>query len=77
MCLLAIDTFFEIDIIEDDLFFGFIYLVDYPILPPAPLLCLSRNLPPHQLRANDMQICSLATYKKRIENDSTHLHRSP
>ena len=33
MCLLAIDTFSEIDIIEDDLFLGFIYLVDYPILP--------------------------------------------
>jgi hypothetical protein len=28
MCLLAIDTFSEIDIIEDDLFLGFIYLVD-------------------------------------------------
>jgi len=33
ICLLAIDTFSEIDIIEDDLFFGFVYLVDYPILP--------------------------------------------
>jgi predicted RNase H-like HicB family nuclease len=33
MCLLTIDTFSEIDIIEDDLFLGFIYLVDYPILP--------------------------------------------
>jgi len=33
MCLLAIDTSSEIDIIEDDLFLGFIYLVDYPILP--------------------------------------------
>jgi hypothetical protein len=33
MCLLAIDTFSEIDIIEDDLFLGFIYPVDYPILP--------------------------------------------
>ena len=33
VCLLTIDTFSEIDIIEDDLFLGFIYLVDYPILP--------------------------------------------
>jgi hypothetical protein len=33
ICLLAIDAFSEIDIIEDDLLLGFIYLVDYPILP--------------------------------------------
>jgi hypothetical protein len=33
MCLLAIDTPSKINIIEDDLFLGFIYLVDYPILP--------------------------------------------
>ena len=33
MCLLAIDAPSKIDIIEDDLFLGFIYLVDYPILP--------------------------------------------
>jgi hypothetical protein len=33
MSLLAIDAFSEIDVIEDDLFLGFIYLVDYPILP--------------------------------------------
>ena len=32
-CLLAIDTFSEINVIEDDLLLGFIYLVHYPILP--------------------------------------------
>jgi hypothetical protein len=31
--LLAIDAFSEINIIEDDLLLGFVYLVDYPILP--------------------------------------------
>jgi hypothetical protein len=33
MCVLAIDAPSKINIIEDDLFLGFIYLVDYPILP--------------------------------------------
>lgn len=33
ICLLVIDMFSEIDIIEDDLFLGFIYLVHYPVLP--------------------------------------------
>jgi len=31
-CLVAIDAFSEINVIEDYLFLGFIYLVDYPIL---------------------------------------------
>jgi hypothetical protein len=42
MSLLAIDAFSEIDVIEDDLFLGFIYLVDYS---DTSRLCLSRNLP--------------------------------
>jgi len=33
MCLLAIDAPSKIDVIEDDLFLGFIHLVHYPILP--------------------------------------------
>ena len=37
----TIDAFSEINVIEDDLLLGFIYLVDYPIFPH----CLSSNLP--------------------------------
>ena len=35
-CLLAMRTLSEVNIIEDELFPGFIYLVDYPMLPPFP-----------------------------------------